>query len=597
MMTGAFPYLTEEKIDDLRSRVSRYFPVYSTMLERDTVVFFCDVDEDSLEERFNRLRIELREMGFIPILKPSKGEYLLYLAPFDQKRGRSVYVNLAMLLLTILSTTFAGVIHWASYTGNEDLYSLSNIANGILYFSFPLLLILGTHEMGHYFMAKKRNVRASLPFFMPFMPPLGTMGAFISLREPIPDRKSLLDIGIAGPIAGFIVAVPVTIIGMLLGGMNPPADSSMQAGTTYMIIQVPLIYELLTMFIPSGAFMHPTAFAGWVGFIVTAINLFPAGQLDGGHIARAVLGDRANYASYGSLLVLFLIGMFTGYWGWIIFGSLIFFLGVRHAPPLNDISPLDSKRKGLAIFAAVMLAISFVAVPMDTYTPSVGVDVSPMDCNATFNMTLSPGSEVAFNFTVGNSGEGYENMTIMVDVPEGWNSTVFDYGSMRSRGLVFRELLEAGEEANYTLVFRVPENATPFLYDVKIIAAFAHVADSIGLKILVPGEESFSMAVLPQSTSTGPGEVVDYAADLVNLVNSTQNITFSVVVPNGWHVEINGSNIGSMSIRIPAYEREGVTFSVHVPDGTDDGRYVAVVVASGEGGSTQSAYLEINVVS
>ncbi len=597
MMPRGSLYLSEEDVNSLRSTVTGYFPVYSTMIEGDSVVFFCEIDEDSLEKKFDELRIGLREKGYIPILKRSKGEYLLYITPFDRKKGRSIYVNLVMLLLTMLSTTFAGIIHWASYTGSaDDIYSLSNISNGILYFAFPLLLILGTHEMGHYFMAKKRNVRASLPFFMPFMPPLGTMGAFISLREPIPDKKSLLDIGIAGPIAGFIVAVPVTIIGMFLGGLNPPADTVMNAGTTYMIIEVPLIYQFLTLFIPSGAFMHPTAFAGWVGFIVTAINLFPAGQLDGGHIARAALGDKATYASYGSLIVLFLIGIFTGYWGWIIFGSLIFFLGLRHGPPLNDITPLDRKRKGLALLAAVMLAISFVSVPMDVYTPSVGISLTPMDEGAEMNFTVEPGSEIDFNFTVKNTGEGLENLSIFVSAPENWNATVFQYGSTKSNGVAFNEELYIGEARNYTLVLQIPDNATPFIYGVSITASFAGVWENLNLNVLIPGNLSFSMMVLPQSVSAVPGEVVNYTADMVSLSNESQELTFSVAAPPGWEIIMGSGNASSHYVELNPYESARIRFSIAIPENTANGSYAVVAILSSPDGSVQSAYLSITVV-
>ncbi len=597
-MTFSPKFISEEEINDLRSLVSRYFPVYSTRIEGDSLVFFCEVNENTLERKFDSLRLELREKGYIPIIKNVHGEYLLYLAPFSQKKGRSVSVNLLMLILTIISTSFAGILHWASYTGSEDPFTLSNILNGILYFSLPLLLILGTHEMGHYYMAKKRNVRASLPFFMPFMPPLGTMGAFISLREPIPDKKSLLDIGIAGPLAGFAVAVPVTILGMFLGSIQPPADTSMQAGTSYMLIQVPLIYQFLTFFIPAGQFMHPTAFAGWVGFIVTAINLFPAGQLDGGHIARAALGEKAKYASYGSLAVLFLIGIFTNYWGWIIFGSLIFFLGVRHAPPLNDITPLDSGRKALAVVAALMLAVSFVVVPMSSYTPAVGISLEPLDSSVPLNITLEAGAESDLNFSLSNTGEGYENISVLVAHPQGWNVSVFDMGSTQSHGTAFMQYLDAGESANYTLVIRVPENATPFLYHVDVFASYGDVHRSIRMSILIPGNSTFSMAVLPQSRSASPGDELDYAVDIVSLSPHPQNLSLSVAAPGGWQVLINGTDSDSIHLRLEAYGSTSLNFSVKVPDTQENGTYAVVAsVISYDSGEIHSSYLSVSIYS
>ncbi len=598
MSLPRFQYLSEEVIDSLRAIVSGYFSIYSTMIEADSVVFFCEVNESTLERDFEELRLKLRENGYIPMIKRSKGEYLLYVMPFQKRKGWNVTINVLMLILTVLSTAFAGIIHWASYTGSTELYSLSNITNGILYFAFPLLLILGTHEMGHYVMARKRHVRASLPFFIPFMPPLGTMGAFISLREPIPDKKSLIDIGIAGPIAGFIVAIPVTIIGMLLGSIQAPGDTTMYAGSTYMIIQVPLIYRFLELFIPAGEFMHPMAFAGWVGFIVTAINLFPAGQLDGGHIARAALGaKKALYLSYASLAILFLIGIFTGYWGWIIFGSLIFFLGAKHGPPLNDISPLDSGRKGLAVFAAVMLAISFVAVPLDVYSPSPGISLSTLDGgNSTLNFTVEAGSEIDVSFSVYNTGEGAENISIFVSTPRGWNASVFDYNTSNSRGIAFNEMLNPGEGRNYSLVLDVPENATSFLYRAAITASFAGIQDSISMKILIPGNSSFSMMVLPQSTSTSPNSTLEYRANIVSLSNTTLNLTFSVLTPEGWETCINRANMSSMHLVLEAYGSDSLNFSVRVPSNTSNGNYAVVAVLTSESSSVESTYLSVSVV-
>lgn len=205
------------------------------------------------------------------------------------------------------------------------------------------------------------------------MPPpyllFGTFGAFISLREPIPDKKALLDIGASGPIAGFIAAIPVTIAGLYLSAHAPvlsPANCGPTIlGVNYgnMLIGLPTIWSAFQYLLgvnPSS--LHPLAIAGWVGILVTAINLLPAGQLDGGHVARALLGARSVYASWAAFIVL--IGLGILYPGWFFFALLIFFLGMRHPPPLNDITPLDRKRLGVGVVAVALLVVGFVVVPI-----------------------------------------------------------------------------------------------------------------------------------------------------------------------------------------------------------------------------------------
>ena len=206
---------------------------------------------------------------------------------------------------------------------------------GAITFAFPLMLILGLHELGHYFMSRRHHVSASLPFFIPLPPypvsPLGTMGAFISVREPIPNKKALLDIGIAGPICGFIVALPVTILGLFLTvryAHPVPADV-----TNYFIPGDSILYLAIGWLFPGSAnyMIHPVAFAGWVGFLVTSINLLPVGQLDGGHIAQAILGEKAKFLGYASIGLMLVIGLYAP--SWLFFAFFVILLGIRHPPP------------------------------------------------------------------------------------------------------------------------------------------------------------------------------------------------------------------------------------------------------------------------
>ena len=465
-------YPTEQEIEALRSLISRYFPVYNVSINYDSMVFHCEVDEARLEEDFDRLRIEMRDKGYVPVIKNIKGEYVIFVKRFPRMKYRGTALNIAMFLLTIITTSIAGVLQWYSYVNPSQssadirtLFTLSNILYGEIFFTIPLLTILGVHEMGHYLMAKRRNIRASLPFFIPFMPPLGTMGAFISIREPIPDRKSLLDIGIAGPIAGFIVAIPVTVLGLYLGAQNPqPAPAIPDSGTV--IIGLPLIYQLMALFIPVDGIMHPLAFAGWVGFLVTAINLLPAGQLDGGHIARALFGDKAKYVSYGAVIFLLVLGL--EYTGWLIFAFLIILLGVNHTPPLNDISKLKPDRKALGAFGIVLLLICFVPIPFQPIPAVHDIEAYPFAGEGN-NTTAMPGSTVYFNFTVKNNGTVGEDITMLIPTyPRKWSAFFFIYNTSNSSSS-FQFHLSPGEEKNFTLEVDIPQNESAGDYKIGVL--------------------------------------------------------------------------------------------------------------------------------
>jgi membrane-associated protease RseP (regulator of RpoE activity) len=361
------------EIERLKSWVSEYFPVYDTRVTPTSLLFLVHADPASLEFRFDRLRRELWEKLYVPQITYERGEYVLAVVRRPARSTWGVWVNLLLLVLTCLTTVLAGAIFWLAYRGGLT-FAPSDFLNGAIYFALPLLTILGLHELAHFVVARRHHVEASLPFFLPVPPPFllfGTFGAFISLREPIPSKKALLDIGVAGPLAGFAVAVPVTIGGFLLSA-HAKALSVTNCGPVVLgqpfgnlDIGVSVIYVLLHLLVPGNfANLQPLALAGWVGLLITAINLLPAGQLDGGHVFRALFGPSAQYVSIVAVVLLVGVGFLFGYLGWIIFAFLIFFLGIRHPPPLNDLTPLDWKRKGIGTMALVILVTGFVLVPL-----------------------------------------------------------------------------------------------------------------------------------------------------------------------------------------------------------------------------------------
>ncbi|MBS3817274.1 MAG: site-2 protease family protein [Candidatus Thermoplasmatota archaeon] len=419
------------EIDFIQDVVSQYFPIYKTKVEFDIVSVYIKTSiDETLENKFDELRSTLVPQNFVPYLVEENGEHIIKVNKQEEKNYRGLKANLVMLLVTLGTTLIAGAWWWSSYSpAGEGMFSLHNISRGALFFTLPLMSILGIHEMGHYIMARYHGIKASLPFFLPMAPPLGTIGAFISIREPIPDKKSLLDVGIAGPIAGFIVAIPVSLIGLYLGATTTPTAPIAEEGIRY-IWNFPIILRGMSRFIPfsAGETIHPTLFAGWVGFLVTGLNLLPASQLDGGHVVRSLFGKYSKYISYVAFGFLIIVGIWQ-YIGWVVFAFLILFLGgVKHPPPLNDITELDKKRFIVGGLAIMILLVSFHPVPVEQESFSYGFDVKLADepgqelvLNESFNYTLMVENE-AENVNI-DDGIDYNVSYSMSN--QSWDSRLF----------------------------------------------------------------------------------------------------------------------------------------------------------------------------
>ncbi|MFL3027957.1 MAG: site-2 protease family protein [Candidatus Neomarinimicrobiota bacterium] len=271
-------------------------------------------------------------------------------------------IHAVLFFLTIISTLIAGSI----MQGGDPFSNPIDITRGIP-FSITLMLILGCHEFGHYYYALKHNVDATLPYFLPAPPYIfiiGTFGAFIKIKSPIYKKDALLQIGAAGPIAGFIIAVPALVIGLLLSDVIEInnqyngiilGDSLLMKIFTYIIFpDLGNGYDIL---------LHPVAFAGWIGLLVTMLNLLPVGQLDGGHIAYAMLGNKQGLVGWITLGALFLLSFLS--LNWLVWGLLIFFLmrSAKH-PPIHDIlTPLSNKNKNIGYLCLLIFILCFIPTP------------------------------------------------------------------------------------------------------------------------------------------------------------------------------------------------------------------------------------------
>jgi membrane-associated protease RseP (regulator of RpoE activity) len=285
-----------------------------------------------------------------------------------------VWLHVLLFALTVATTTFVGAGQYASFlddfrgSASLPMPFAALLIRGFWY-SGTILAILGCHELGHYFACRYYNVDASLPFFIP-VPFLltGTMGAFIRIREPIPSKRMLFDIGIAGPLAGFVVAVPALFVGLWMSHVTRmPADQS-----NLLELGEPLLFKFASWLLwgtqPEGYSlnMHPMAFAAWFGMLATALNLFPIGQLDGGHISYAVLGRRSTYVTFVMVGVAVALAYFSA--SWIVWTVLMVLMlltfGPRHPRVFDEEIPLDRTRLFLALAALVMFILCFTPAPI-----------------------------------------------------------------------------------------------------------------------------------------------------------------------------------------------------------------------------------------
>lgn len=399
-MDGATVVVGAEVTDRLLSAVRQVMQVFDVTTGKEFAARFRGRLVIPASEAFDRLEPVFAREGTTLLLREERGDHVvLALRGRIQPRPSNPRINLALFLLTLVSVMFAGALY--AYDGPVVgsttgllLAILRSLPKGIP-FAASLLSILLAHEFGHYLAARHHKTAVSLPYFLPFPgSTFGTMGAFIQLKAPPRDRRALLDIGLAGPLAGLVVAIPVLLIGLALSKVGPlPASPSQAAGqglegnsvlylaAKYLVTgqllpapasyhgMSPLFYWISYFFlgrpVPLGAqdiLLHPVAWAGWAGLLVTALNLIPAGQLDGGHALYVLLGERASRVLPFIIVTLVVLGLV--WQGWWLWAALIFFLGRAHVQPLDGITPLDGRRKALAVFGLLLFFLIFTPVPL-----------------------------------------------------------------------------------------------------------------------------------------------------------------------------------------------------------------------------------------
>jgi membrane-associated protease RseP (regulator of RpoE activity) len=338
--------------------------------------FTCD-----LNDCFDELRRRFERHGYTPMIRQEDGPKVLLAMPtvFDPPPS-NWWINLFLLVATILATLFAGALPEAAANapaGMDEteiyLLALRQLWLG-LPFSLSIMLILGAHELGHYFAARYHKVPVTLPYFIPMpLSIIGTMGAFIRIKAPISSRRALLDIGAAGPLAGLIFAVPLLIYGLWISEVQPlPTDQMfLLEGNSllYAGLKILVFGEMLPNAAGLDVVLSQVAWAGWVGLLVTGLNLIPVGQLDGGHVSYVLFGRRARAFFWPVIMSLFVLALVTQMTMWLIWVALLFFLGRRHAEPLDSVTPLDGRRRLIAIITLLIFFLVFVPLPFQIVTP------------------------------------------------------------------------------------------------------------------------------------------------------------------------------------------------------------------------------------
>jgi membrane-associated protease RseP (regulator of RpoE activity) len=370
---NAPPVIPTEKMAAMESKLEPMLIVTGRKTAGDVIQFEGRL-RGKAEEMFWKIREAFAGESVTPLLLEGEENDVRVLVLPGQTAAPSAErpkwgLHWLLFVATLATTTWAGALH----AGVNLLQEPGRFAVGLPY-SLGLLLILGAHELGHYFTAKAHGIRVTPPFFIPVPFALGTFGAFIKIKSMTPNRRALFDVAVAGPLAGLVFAIPALFIGLrfsqVLPGNAPETLGHIGVNIGSSVLLACLAKMSLGMAVLDGKhlLLHPLAFAGWLGLIVTALNLLPIGQLDGGHMSHALFGSRnARGVSMMAMASLFLLALFVWpglmFWAFIVF----FIAGTHDAPAANDVTPVGLSRKVLGYFTLLLLLLIIVPVPHSLY--------------------------------------------------------------------------------------------------------------------------------------------------------------------------------------------------------------------------------------
>jgi membrane-associated protease RseP (regulator of RpoE activity) len=360
------PQITQQTdFEKITTLVSTEFQIEEAVLEHNIPTYRLKQPQET-KQAFLRLLKNLESMNLIAILRRMDGRIVLKVIPKPPIKPSNIMVNWVLFFATIATTFLTGYLISQGIT--ELAGPVLNPLIGGATFTVAIMSVLGSHEMGHKLTADKKDVEATPPYFIPGPPPIfgifgiGTFGAVIMQKSLPPNKDSLFDVGSSGPIIGFIIATVVAALGLTLSIPSPPSEDVGELPPTLLFI---LLYRFLSNFglIPQTSngeilLVHPIALAGWVGMVVTMLNLLPASMLDGGHVARSLVGEKTrNILTFLSILLLII----EGFWPMAFF--VLFMSMYRHPGPLDDVSSLSMSRKLLTVLLiAIFVLCSFPIV-------------------------------------------------------------------------------------------------------------------------------------------------------------------------------------------------------------------------------------------
>jgi membrane-associated protease RseP (regulator of RpoE activity) len=314
------------------------------------------------------LRARFEPLGYTPFVRTEGDGVLVQAWPLgDLRQPARPVLALTLFALTVVSTFLAGSLF---FVGSEtfDAYRVLPFPGWLVSgapFAVTLLAILGVHEFGHYFTARYYGAAVSLPYFIPAPMLFGTLGAIIRMRSPARDRNALFDIAAAGPLAGLLVAVPALILGLSWSRAVPATGDPSLGGFGYSLFTQLFVYLRFGSVDGMAVMTHPMADAAWVGCFVTALNLFPVGQLDGGRIAYALSARRHRALGVATWLALLAMGILTASVNWFVWAALLFLLvGFDHAPPLDGLTPLSRGRRLLGVACLILAVFLIPPIPI-----------------------------------------------------------------------------------------------------------------------------------------------------------------------------------------------------------------------------------------
>jgi membrane-associated protease RseP (regulator of RpoE activity) len=346
----SFPQADFQKITQL---VATEFQIQEAIVDQGTSTYYLVWPQET-KQPFLRLLMQLKEMKLTAFLRKDKGRIVLTVVPEPSVKPSNPRTNLILLLATVATTFITGYIGFPE-TG------INPVVSGVV-FSVAILLVLGIHEMGHKLTANRRKIDATSPYFIPGPPPLGTLGAVIMQKSLPRNRDALFDVGANGPIAGFIVALVFSAVGLLLlipSSKPPGADTlSLMPVSWILLVRIFSGLNFLPHAPPNGMLLlHPITWAGWAGMVVTMLNLLPAAMLDGGHVARSTIsGDKSRLVlTFASVALLLFAGT-----EFVIMAFLIIFMAMfKHPGPLDDVSSLSRNRKLLTVALVGVFILAF----------------------------------------------------------------------------------------------------------------------------------------------------------------------------------------------------------------------------------------------